>query len=381
MKNKLTYILFAVLIFGCSASGKKDQDSEQKSGVTISGKVAFPQDGFILLEKVAGYKADAVDTIQLAEDNTYSHFVNLEQPGYFRLNFYDKQYVMVILHQDNLEVNVDGNKNTGAVEIKGSKDHDFISEVQTMIQNFQTSEPVNKLNQEFGEASQNGDQEQIKALQEKYIELESQHKVELAAKFKSMSASLATISLLQSGRVLDKDKNFDVYEDVANKAKAAMPNSDLVAQFVEEIEQLKKLAIGKVAPEISLPNPDGKIVPLSSLRGKYVLVDFWAKWCRPCRIENPNVVRLYNKYNDKGFEVYGVSLDRRKEDWVQAIQEDGLNWTQVSDLKFWQSEAAQIYNVKAIPFALLLDPEGVIIGKNLRGVALENKLKEVFGEI
>jgi peroxiredoxin len=142
---------------------------------------------------------------------------------------------------------------------------------------------------------------------------------------------------------------------------------------------MKALAIGQLAPEISLPNPDGTVVPLSSLRGKYVLVDFWAKWCGPCRRENPNIVRAYNQYKDKGFTVYGVSLDRSKADWLQGIQEDGLTWTHVSDLKYWQSEAAKTYNITAIPFSLLLDPNGKIIAKNLRGQALDEKLEEVLG--
>jgi peroxiredoxin len=146
------------------------------------------------------------------------------------------------------------------------------------------------------------------------------------------------------------------------------------------VENMKKLAIGSPAPEIALPDPDGNVVPLSSLRGKYVLVDFWAKWCGPCRRENPNIVRAYNKYKDKGFTVYGVSLDRTREDWLQGIREDGLTWTHVSDLKFWQSEAARTYNINAIPFSLLLDPNGIIIAKNLRGEALEKKLSEVFAD-
>ena len=141
---------------------------------------------------------------------------------------------------------------------------------------------------------------------------------------------------------------------------------------------MRRLAIGQVAPEIELPNPDGDLVALSSLRGKYVLVDFWAKWCKPCRQENPNIVRMFKKYNSKGFEVFGVSLDKNKSDWLQAIDEDGLHWTQVSDLKFWNSAAAKTYDITAIPFAVLLDPDGKIIGKNLRGKALENKLAELF---
>ena len=143
---------------------------------------------------------------------------------------------------------------------------------------------------------------------------------------------------------------------------------------------MKVTAMGQIAPEIELPNPEGQLVKLSSLRGKYVLIDFWAKWCGPCRRENPNVVKAYHEFKDKGFEVFGVSLDRTKEDWVKAIAEDGLVWTQVSDLKYFESQAAKDYNINAIPFSVLIDQQGKIIAKDLRGAALEKKLAEVMGD-
>ena len=118
---------------------------------------------------------------------------------------------------------------------------------------------------------------------------------------------------------------------------------------------------------------------LTDFRGKYVLVDFWASWCRPCRAENPNVVRVYNQYKDKGFEILGVSLDKSKDAWLKAIEQDKLTWKHVSDLKFWQSEAAQLYGVSSIPYTILLDPEGTIIAQNLRGASLERKLAELLG--
>ncbi len=136
--------------------------------------------------------------------------------------------------------------------------------------------------------------------------------------------------------------------------------------------------MGATAPAIALPDPQGQTISLASMKGKYVLVDFWASWCRPCRMENPNVVAAFNKYKDKGFTVFGVSLDDDKGHWQEAIQADGLAWSHVSDLKRWESVAARDYGVESIPTNFLLDKEGRIIGRDLRGVALEAKLAEVL---
>lgn len=140
-----------------------------------------------------------------------------------------------------------------------------------------------------------------------------------------------------------------------------------------------KFQAGQSVPEISLPTPSGETMNLSDLKGKIVLIDFWASWCRPCRAENPNVVRMYNKYKNKGFEIFGVSLDRTKDAWVQAIEQDKLTWHHVSDLQFWGSEAAQAYGVNAIPYTVLLDKQGKVIAENLRGPSLESKLEELLG--
>jgi len=136
--------------------------------------------------------------------------------------------------------------------------------------------------------------------------------------------------------------------------------------------------VGKSAPELSLPDINGNKINLSSFKGKYVLVDFWASWCVPCRHENPNVVQAYNKYKTKNFTILGVSLDKEKEDWLNAVQHDKLAWTQVSDLQEWNSLAVTTFNFNGIPFNVLIDPDGKIIGQGLRGTELEQKLAEVL---
>ena len=160
------------------------------------------------------------------------------------------------------------------------------------------------------------------------------------------------------------------------------PENPLVKQKMQEIQAATgPLAIGSVAPDMEYDNPEGKKMKLSDLRGKVVLIDFWASWCRPCRNENPNVVKLYQKYQAKGFDIYSVSLDRDKTSWINAIKSDNLTWeNHVSDLKYWSSAGAKQYNVSSIPSTFLLDREGRIIAKNLRGAALEQKLQEILGE-
>ncbi|HEX2533595.1 MAG TPA: TlpA disulfide reductase family protein, partial [Chitinophagaceae bacterium] len=152
------------------------------------------------------------------------------------------------------------------------------------------------------------------------------------------------------------------------------------AQVQQQQAQQAASLVGRPAPDFALPDVNGKPVPLSSFRGKYVLVDFWASWCPPCRAENPNVVRAFNQYKNKNFTILGVSLDRpgQKDAWMKAIQDDGLAWTHVSDLKFWESAVVPLYNIEGIPYNVLVDPAGTVVAENLREEALHAKLQEVL---
>lgn len=377
LKLKACSLLLFALCLSCSTNGKEEQDDPGSWYVTVRGKVGYPQSGQITIQELKEGGAGWQDTIQLKGDYTYAKKVKLTEPGYYRLNFYGKQILNLILHKNDVEVNVDGNSQQGFVEINGSPDIDLINQVHELQASVNSDPVVAQLNEDFTVAARKKDQQTMQTLQQKYQDHAKKYNDQIAALLVEKSPSLAVINLLQSN-VLDKDQYFETYLQVAQKLKKQWPDYSQATSFIQYVENMKLTAVGQSAPEIALPNPEGKIVKLSSMRGKYVLVDFWAKWCGPCRQENPNVVRAYQKYKDKGFTVFGVSLDRNRADWLQAIEQDNLTWTHVSDLKYWQSEAARTYNITGIPFSVLLDPNGVIIEKNLRGAALDRKLAEIF---
>jgi peroxiredoxin len=205
-----------------------------------------------------------------------------------------------------------------------------------------------------------------------------------------MASLMALYQQLSPKRsVLNPAEHFELFKMVDSVMMIDFPTTDAVQslhkligdvtdQKRQQAETQRKVATGAFAPEIALASTKGEIVLLSSKRGKYVLVDFWASWCKPCRQENPNLVKAFNKYRYQGFDIFQVSLDRNKESWLKGIQDDQLNWTQVSDLKMWDSPVVGLYGIQGIPHNLLLDPNGKIIAKDLLGGELAFKLKEIF---
>ncbi|MEM6894758.1 MAG: TlpA disulfide reductase family protein [Bacteroidota bacterium] len=259
--------------------------------------------------------------------------------------------------------------------IKGTPQNDifmdFLGESRRM------GERARSMQQDMRVASQKQPQDTVTmmALREEYMELQEDVKtynVDFAKNNPDALISVLIMGNLLMSKALPTSEIQEMFDALTPEMKATEPANKLK----EQLDKLKTTEVGSAAPEFSAPNPEGEMLALSDIKGKLTLVDFWAAWCRPCRAENPNIVSVYNKFHDKGFNVIGVSLDTRADDWTNAIAKDGLEWNHISNLKRFQDPIAQLYNVNAIPAAFLIDENGVIVAKNLRGSALEKKVSE-----
>jgi peroxiredoxin len=263
--------------------------------------------------------------------------------------------------------------------VKGSEAHD---DYRKLVDRQKTYN--NSLEQLYQEWSRYGKEKNKEAQSLVESRIDSIDKLMKEAVFRSFvnenpKSPVALYAVKQyAGYDIDADKVEPLFEALPDRTR----NWPSALAFREQLETAKKTGIGKFAMDFTQNDTLGMPVSLSQFRGKYVLVDFWASWCGPCRVENPNVVKVFNQYKDKGFTVLGVSLDRpnAKDKWLKAIHDDGLAWTQVSDLKFWDNEVARLYGIRAIPQNFLIDPQGKIIAKNLRGLELEQYLAKTFGE-
>lgn len=375
---KHTSFFTAILAAGLLAcSGPND------GGVTVKGVIDNANGTEIALLHYKGSVPDTLGKKNLAANGQFSFDVPPARLSFYTLAVGDKSPVFLAFDSTSAVVKVSADYITidKTYEVSGSSDSEDVRNF--FVEGTVYEQKLDSTMKAMQAAATSGDQELRVRLGNYYNDTRKAYREYLVSSIESNPSSVANYSILQR---LDPMQDIELYRKVSEGLGPRMRGNffyDALAERIEQVEMRieadKFLSPGSPAPDIVLPNPDGKMVSLSSLKGKYVLIDFWASWCKPCRMENPNVVKMYNKYKKYDFEILGVSLDRDRTKWLDAIAEDKLTWPHVSDLQFWNSAAAKLYNVQSIPFTLLVDPDGNVVDKNLRGRALEQKMEEIFG--
>ncbi len=275
------------------------------------------------------------------------------------------------------ELLITGKDSLKTAKVSGTPQNEDLQLLNAIAKSYEAR--VNRLNNSYSKATQDKDNAKIEALQNEYNSLMEEQKERELEWVKAHNNSIVSLDWMRKNINVIQEKTlatelFNGFTDEVKKSPAGIIYSNILGQT-------KGADIGFEAPDFSAKQPNGETLSVRSLRGKYVLLDFWASWCGPCRRENPNVVKAYNEYKDKGFTVLGYSLDggnNALNSWTAAIEKDGLIWNHISDLAGWNSLPVQLYGVNSVPTNFLLDPNGVIIAKNLRGEDLENKLKEIL---
>lgn len=378
MNKYILIILFLTTIFSSCSTNKDNFE--------VNGTIKNSKNEKIYLSKLTTSQRIPVDSCLTNINGNFSLSGKISEPSFFILYTKNSDYIHLIIHpRDKIKIITNTQNFNSEYIVEGSGDSKLVKKL--IDKQRLALEKITALSNQFENIKGDPDflkkKEEIDSIYTVIFEDHKNFSREFIVQNQSSMASMMALyqQLGRNAPVFDLKKDFKYFDLVDSNLTALYPTSEAVKSLNEKVVEIReqfKFDIGTKIPDISLPDPEGNIISLSSLRSKYVFINFWASWSIVSREENPELVKIYNKFKGRGFEIYHISLDRTKESWLKAIEEDNLNWINVSDLKFWNSAACIKYNIRKLPANFLLDTAGIIIVKDLTLNELENNLNEIF---
>ncbi|MFO8066772.1 MAG: TlpA disulfide reductase family protein [Bacteroidales bacterium] len=386
MQRLFLTLILLVFFLGC----KTEKEKEDKDFI-LKGKLENAENITFSIEELTPQDLIPLDSISTDKNGQFAFRKEIEEAGFYIISISPGNSITLLIEPgEEIEMSCDADDLLMSCEIKGSEGSELMLKLNRKL-----TDSYNKLDSladKYRESRYLPDFEDIREkLNLSYTEIyENQRdfvKSFIEEHQKSLASIIALNQYLGDQILLTMREDFEYFESLSKSLAEAYPSNKHVLDLKKQISNFKRrtkqrelaeeqLQSGKTAPEIVMKNPEDEQIALSSLRGNIVLIDFWAGWCPPCRQNNKDLKDIYNKYNDSGFEIYAVSLDRDRNEWLQGIKEDSLTWIQVSDLRFWNSPVVSLYNVEGIPYNVLIDEEGKIIDKGISTKELNKILDE-----
>ena len=385
MTRYLPILLLAVAFISCQ-SGQQDS---QPDYFVITGQLENAAEREIVIEELTPNDRLPLDSFQTDSDGTFSHRQQIDEAGFFILRLSDdSQITLVVEPGEEIVLQTDADRILDQLCIEGSTGSALLADLNRHL--YHQHARVDSLVEVFEEYRYADDFMEIRdELMDVYRDIfraQQEHvKTFIRENPRSLASIIALYKYFGNRLILKEQEHFEYFELLSESLARVYPTNKHVLDLSRRVNRHRRneaqrqraseqIAVGREAPEVILPSPEGEMIALSSFRGNYVLIDFWAAWCAPCREANPKLREVYDQYREQGFEIYGISLDRTREQWLKGIEEDGVTWPQVSDLRIWNSPVVSLYNVEGIPYSLLIDPEGIIIKKDLSPQTLSDTL-------